>query len=164
VGRSLGAKCADTGSPLAAKKTTSYVGGGPGLASKFNPDTCQAIAESVFDGLSIADAAREANVNVKTVKNWLSRGRREGDGPYADFAEAVDRARQEATEREKPMDEADLRLVVSRAAKNGSVAAQKLYWEMLRAADDDPEESEDPFDRLDGPSEIEKARKKREAA
>jgi transposase-like protein len=133
-----------------------------GSKSKFTPDNCQAIVELIFDGVSISDAAREAGVNVKTVKNWLSKGRAEGEGPYADFAESVDRARGEVERREPPGTEEELRLVVWRAAKGGSVAAQKLYWEMLRASDDDEKEA-DPFDELDG-DELAEARAKREAA
>lgn len=130
--------------------------------SKFTPDNCQAIVELIFDGVSISDAARETGINVKTVKNWLSKGRAEDDGPYADFAASVDRARQEVEQREPPGTEEELRLVVWRAAKGGSVAAQKLYWEMLRASDDDEKEG-DPFDELDG-DELAEARAKREAA
>lgn len=131
--------------------------------SKFTPDNCQAIVELIFDGVSISDAARETGINVKTVKNWLSKGRAEGEGPYADFAESVDRARGEVEQRELPGTEEELRRVVWRAAKGGSVAAQKLYWEMLRASDDDHENEADPFDELDG-DELAEARAKREAA
>jgi transposase len=134
-------------------------------APKFNPDTCEAIVELVFDGLSTSDAARAAGVNVKTVKNWLTRGRREGDGPYSDFADAIERAREESAEREQPMDEDELRIVVSRAAKKGSVAAQKLYWEMLRSKKDPGgEKPADPFEELDGDDELAKARAKRKAS
>jgi hypothetical protein len=48
--------------------------------SKFTPDNCQAIVELLFDGVSIPDAARETGINVKTVKNWLSKGRAERVG------------------------------------------------------------------------------------
>jgi hypothetical protein len=132
--------------------------------SKFTSDNCQAIVELIFDCVSISDAARETGINVKTVKNWLSKGRAEGEGPYADFAESVDRARGEVEQRELPGTEEELRRVVWRAAKGGSVAAQKLYWEMLRASDGDDDQKEgDPFDELDG-DELAEARAKREAA
>ena len=55
------------------------------------------------------------------------------------------------------MDEAELKLAVSRSAKRGSVAAQKLLWEMLRAATDDPDEDDaDPFSELDQEDELAK--------
>lgn len=119
-------------------------------AKKFSPDTCQTIAELLFDGLSLRDAAREAQVSEKTVKNWLARGRREGDGPYADFAAAVELARAEAGDREQPMTVEELELAVSKAAKKGSVQAQKLLWEMLRAKKNNTDQgSDDPFAELD---------------
>ena len=134
-------------------------------ASKFNPDNCQAFAECIFDGLTIEEAARSIKVGQKTVKNWLARGRREDDGPYADFADAVDRVRQEREKREQAMDEDELRLVVSRSAKAGSVAAQKLLWEMIRVSDKDSDkEPKDAFESLDAEDELASAREKREAA
>lgn len=135
-------------------------------APKFQPDTCQLIAELIFDGLSLKDAAREAKVSEKTVKNWLTRGRKEGEGPYADFAVAIEQAREEAASREQPMTEEELRLVVSRAAKGGSVQAQKLYWEMLkRGHQDDPNQKpDDPFAQLDQDDELTAAREARAKA
>lgn len=132
-------------------------------ASKFNPDTCQTIAELVFDGLTIKDAARTADVREKTVKGWITKGRQEEAGPYRDFVNALDEARQEATEREQPMDADELKLAVSRAAKKGSVAAQKLLWEMLKVDKGSGEEQpRDPFEELDG-DEVAAARERRKS-
>jgi hypothetical protein len=125
--------------------------------SKFAPELCNSIVGLVATGLSIADSSRTVGVNHKTVKNWLARGRGEGEGPYREFAEAVDGARRTAKQR-KPMSLDELRGVVSMTALNGSVAAQKLYWEMLRAYEepdipDEPEgdeEEDNPFSELDG--------------
>jgi IS30 family transposase len=120
------------------------------MASKFTAENRGAILDLLADGISLRDACREVGINEKTVKGWLTRGRKEGDGDYAEFAVAVDASRQEAAEAEAPMNGDELRLVVSRAAKNGSVQAQKLYWEMLRAGEDPGEEEEaDPLAELD---------------
>ena len=63
-------------------------------ATRFVPEVRSALIESTAAGVSLADAANAANVRPKTVKDWLTRGRREDDGPYRDFARAIDEARQ----------------------------------------------------------------------
>jgi transposase len=130
-------------------------------ASKFNPDACQAICEATFDGLTIAEAAKAAGVAHKTVKNWLAKGRAElknGGGPYADFVLSIEDVRRQAEEKKQPMTEDELELVVSESARAGSVAAQKLYYEILQkkkgaggAGDADPA---DGFAALDGDDEL----------
>lgn len=129
------------------------------MASKFTAENRGALLDLLADGLSMKDACREIGVREKTVKDWLTRGRKEDDGDYAEFAAAVEATRQDATVFDEPMDEDELKLAVSRAAKKGSVAAQKLLWEMLRAATDDtPDEDADPFDVLDQEDELAKKR------
>lgn len=124
------------------------------MTTKFLPETRQAIIGLVGDGLCLKDAARAAGVREKTLKGWLTRGRKEDSGSYREFADAIDVARREVEAREKPMTRDELKLVVSRAAKNGSVAAQKLYWEMLhRGASTPPETPSDPFAELDAEGE-----------
>lgn len=128
-------------------------------SSKFTPEVRGALLGLLADGLVLKDACRETGVREKTVKGWLTRGRKEDEGDYAEFAAAVDASRQDAVDFEEPMDEAELKLAVSRAAKKGSVAAQKLLWEMLRAATNDPaDEDADPFDALDAEDEVAKKR------
>jgi hypothetical protein len=120
-------------------------------ASKFTPEITEGLLELVTDGLTIKDAALAMEVREKTVRNWLAKGRSEEDGPYAAFAEGIEEAQQEAESKEEPMDREELLLVVSRAARKGSVQAMKLMEELLRrGSDEDPEESQDPFDALDG--------------
>jgi len=124
-------------------------------ASKFTADVQQAFCEGIFDGLTIAEAAKGAGVASKTVKNWLSRGRKEGDGPYADFAASVEAARAEHQEKEVPMDYDELKLVVSKSAKAGSVQAMKLFEEMLRREAKEGgsgEDDDDPFGETDNVS------------
>ncbi len=118
------------------------------MVKKFHPDTCQAFCEGIFDGLTIAEAAKGAGIATKTAKNWLAKGRKEGDGPYADFAASVDEARTEHDEKEEPLDYDELKLVVSKSAKGGSVSAQKLLYEMLQRESKEGgsgEEEDDPF-------------------
>jgi len=83
-------------------------------------------------GVSLADACRHASVSDRTVRHWIARGRREPGTAYATLACEVDAARETAGD-VGPMDEAELRRVVSRAAKAGSMPAMKLLWEMHRA-------------------------------
>jgi hypothetical protein len=133
-------------------------------SSKFTPEVRGALLDLLADGLVLKDACRETEVREKTVKGWLTRGRKEDDGDYAEFAAAVDASRQDATDFESPMDEDELKLAVSRAAKKGSVAAQKLLWEMQRAATNDPaDEDADPFSALDSEDELAKKRAAAEA-
>lgn len=128
-------------------------------STKFTAETRAALLDLFADGLSLKDVCREVGLREKTVKHWLTRGRKEDEGDYAEFAAAVDASRQDAADFEAPMDEAELKLAVSRAAKKGSVAAQKLLWEMLRAATDDPADQDaDPFADLDAEDEVAKKR------
>jgi len=134
-------------------------------ASKFTPEICEGLVELVIDGLTIKDAARAMEVREKTVRNWLAKGRSEEGGPYAAFAEAIDEAQQEAEVREEPMDRDELLLVVSKAARKGSVQAMKLMEEMLRANKDPGDaKPKDAFEELDAEDELAKAREKRGTA
>ncbi len=120
-------------------------------ASKFTTEITEGLIELVGDGLTIKDAALAMEVREKTVRNWLAKGRSEEDGPYAAFAAAIEEAQQEVQDQEEPMDRDELALVVSKAARKGSVQAMKLMEEMLRrgANDDSDEKPSDPFDALD---------------
>ena len=82
-------------------------------------------------GLSLRDACRQVGVNENTARGWLRRGRQESEGPFADFAAAMEAAR--AVEAPfGPMTEKELKLHIWRAVKRGSVQAMKLYAEILR--------------------------------
>lgn len=125
-------------------------------ASKFTTEITEGIIDLVSDGLTIKDAALAVEVREKTVRNWLAKGRSEEDGPHAAFAEAIDEAQQEAEQQEEPMNREELMLVVSKAARKGSVQAMKLMEELLRrgANDDSDEKPSDPFDALDEDGEV----------
>jgi transposase len=126
------------------------------VASKFTPENRDGLLELLADGLSLKDACREVGLREKTVKGWLTRGRQEEGTDYAEFAAAVDSAREEAEQKEQPLDEEELMLVASRAAKKGSVAAMKLVYEMLRAkkGDSGGESEGKEFDDLEPDDEL----------
>lgn len=96
-----------------------------------------AVLKAIAAGASTADAARASKVGVRTVKDWLEKGRRDPDGRYGAFAQAVDGCREARTlpapEVLAAMDEDELALVVSQAAREGNVTAMRLRWEQLRA-------------------------------
>jgi hypothetical protein len=118
-------------------------------ASKFTREIRGGLIERTAAGVSLADASRALDVRLATVKGWLTRGRREDSGDYADFAQAVDQARGAARSRPEPMDANELAEVVSQMARAGSVQAAKLRWEMLRSEAGEPGTAQpDEFDEL----------------
>ncbi len=117
-------------------------------ATKFTPQARGALIERVASGVSLTDAARAIGLREKTVKGWITRGRREDEGDYTEFAQRIEQARREADERPQPMDPDELARVVSEAARRGSVAAMKLRHEQLGAEDAPEQEPADEFDEL----------------
>jgi hypothetical protein len=125
------------------------------LATKFTPENREGLLELLRDGLSLKDASRELDLREKTVKGWITRGNKEEGTEYAAFAVAVGEARQEFSDKIAPLDEDELMLVVSNAARKGSVAAMKLAYEMLRASKGDGgDESKGEFDDLEPDDEL----------
>lgn len=132
-------------------------------ATKFTPEIESALIDLIADGLSLADAARQVEVSEKTARNYLSKGRKDPDSRYGKFAAAVDGARADAAEREEPVDREELMLLLSRAARKGSVQAMQRLDDIFRreAGSDDPEESDDPFEKLGGPIDLAEVRKRK---
>lgn len=101
--------------------------------------------------MSFAEAAEAAGVRLGTAQGWRARGKREAEGPYADFTAAVEGAlKRETVEAMSPEEH---RQKVSEVARRGNVQALKLYWEMIRA-DSDSKSSErerpaEPFGEFD---------------
>ncbi|MEK6272975.1 MAG: hypothetical protein AABM42_10070 [Actinomycetota bacterium] len=106
------------------------------------------IAARLEYGVSLPDAATAEGARPETVRTWLRRGRREDSGPYADFAQAIEQARERCASRPEPMDADELAQVVSEMARNGSVQAAKLRWEMLRTPNGQEQPDADEFDEL----------------
>ena len=89
--------------------------------------------------LSFKDAATAVGVKVPTANAWLARGRKEDDGPYAEFADLVEKARAAAKAPIEPGDEAELRRRVWAMVEAGSREAAKLYWRMLHDGEAPPD-------------------------
>jgi hypothetical protein len=117
-------------------------------ASKFTPGVRGAILERTAAGLSLPDAARAVGVREATVKSWVTRGRREEDGEYAEFVIALDAAREEAQARPGPLTPEEFDLRLSEAVRGGSVQAMKLWAELHLAGEEAPQEPADGFDEL----------------
>lgn len=101
------------------------------------------VKAALVAGLSIDDAAREHHVSPRTINRWLARGRSDPDGPYGAFARAVDTARADRAlppMDERPLDAAELRVLVARAARKGNVRAMELAAKLLA---DDLEDDDD---------------------
>lgn len=119
-------------------------------ASKFTAEMRADLLERFAAGVSVREAALSAGVNEKTLKSWLTKGRRQPNGPFAEFTAAVEKARESSRFDAKPMDEAELIVVVSEAARRGNTQAMKLRWEMLgrdKVAEEEP--AADPLEALD---------------
>lgn len=105
------------------------------MAGKFTPQNRGALIQRFASGCTIPDACSAVGISEKTVKGWLTRGRREdgSDSDYAQFADAVDEAREAAKVAPEPMTEEEHRLAVSKSARLGNLKALDLYWKMLQA-------------------------------
>lgn len=84
------------------------------------------------DGLALVDAAREADVAQRTAERWLTKGRRDPEGKYGQFAAQVDALRADRQISDgQPMDEEEFKACVAAAARKGSVPAMKIAWQIL---------------------------------
>ena len=119
-------------------------------ATKFTPDMRGALLERFAAGCSLPDAASACDLNPTTLKGWLARGRKEKATEYAEFAQAVDEAREGYKNRPVPMDEDELVRVVSESARKGNTTAMKLRWEMLNSRkQEEAEKPSNPMEALD---------------
>jgi len=103
------------------------------------------IAAAVRDGSTIDEAARHAEVNVHTVRRWLSEGRKRPDGTHGEFARMVDEAR--AAQRVEldtgSMTYEEIERRLTEQIRAGSLGAIKV-WIGLHPQDRTPAE-DDPF-------------------
>lgn len=123
-------------------------------ASKFTPEVRGALIERFAAGCTVPDAASAVGVREKTLKNWLTQGRRDPGGVHGEFADAVDVARRDARCRPEAMTEEEHRVAVSDACRRGNVQALKLYWEMLLADRDVDDVAAEPVDPLGAADEL----------
>lgn len=110
--------------------------------TKFTPENRAALIERTSAGISLADAARDLEIRLPTVKSWITKGRKQTSGPYFAFVIEIDAARIKAAAAPEAMTPEEHRLKVAELCRKGSIAALKLYWEMLRA-DQNADETED---------------------
>jgi transposase-like protein len=110
---------------------------GPSVSTQFDKASAGIVA-SVEAGASIEDAARAADVAVATVRRWLREGRK-GKPTYVAFAGSVDGARGDRREAEKalagPLTVEEAELLLAGAARKGSVAALRIFFERLDETD-----------------------------
>jgi transposase-like protein len=115
----------------------------------------EGVLEALVAGVSVADTARQHGIASRTIDRWLARGRRDPESKYGPFAEAVDRARADRElppPGERPADPAELRLLISKAARKGNVQAMRLLWEVLGSEDGQDHARGDILDELGGGS------------
>lgn len=62
---------------------------GRGRRPKLTAETCWAICYALSQGTTLREAARLAGVGRTTLHRWLSRGRRDAEGPFRDFRNRV---------------------------------------------------------------------------
>jgi hypothetical protein len=132
-------------------------------ATKFTPENRAVILSHLRTGGSLAGACRDIGVRLKTAEGWLTRGRREDDGDYAEFAASVEEARLAHERAGMNADEFDGHL--AKAVRAGSVQAMKLWWE-IHGKEEPPDDGDQasPFDALDQEDELAKARARKEAS
>jgi hypothetical protein len=131
--------------------------------TKFTPENRAVILTQLRNGGSLAGACRDIDVRLKTAEGWLTRGRRERDGDYADFAQAVDEAR--AVHERAGMSPEDFDRHLAKAVRAGSVQAMKLWADLNlkpggKGADDPPEEPRDEMDELEAAGNVTPIRRK----
>jgi hypothetical protein len=66
----------------------------PGRPTLCTPEATAEVARYVTRGLPVKTAARAAGVSVRSINDWLVRGKA-GEEPYADFYEAIELAKAE---------------------------------------------------------------------
>lgn len=65
---------------------------------KFTPEARKAVLKAVSDGLPYKHCASLAGISYRTLKHWLTRGRRDEDGPYVAFLALVKKAQSKAVQ------------------------------------------------------------------
>ena len=122
-------------------------------ATRFTEGARAGLVARLEAGVPLSDAARAEGLPVDTVRSWLRRGRGEGAGEYADFAAGVERARAKARSARRPVpSEHDVLVLLSEAARNGSVSAMKelraYHRERGAAPSSERHDSVDALDEL----------------
>jgi len=67
-----------------------------GRKTKLTRKVQNAICASIRGGNYVEVSAQAAGITPQTLRNWMKRGEEEGEGPYFEFFEAVQKAKAEA--------------------------------------------------------------------
>ncbi len=110
------------------------------------------IVDAVKGGATIAEAAQQAEITERTVKRWLTEGRRNSASPYANFSFAIDFIREsrsvDPADAER-LDRDGMLHLLEQAARKGNVQAMKVWLDNHRAGGDEDEQSADPLAGVD---------------
>lgn len=94
---------------------------GEGRPTKLTPETQALMIESIQMGLPVRLACKRAGISHTAHYQWIKRGREEGEGLYADYVDAIEKAEAEGI---------FVRLVrLDMAAEAGSWRADTWYLE-----------------------------------
>lgn len=110
--------------------------------SAFEPYVRGQLVGAVRAGATLSDACRHAEVPENTVRGWLKRGRKELNTEYAAFEAEISTARTEAAADTASFEEA--LVLLSRAARAGSVRACQLLLEHHRSERERQEDEREP--------------------
>lgn len=142
-----GQRTSGSGTVRAALARASVPAAGPrGQRGRF-AEAAPVLVDAFAAGCSTRDAASAAGVGERTVKRWLTDGRRDPAGAFGSFARAVEDARTRAVEAGPALDAHELAVLVSEQARKGNTAAMRLRWQMLQAEREaaEPDVPADPF-------------------
>ena len=110
------------------------------------------IVNAVKAGATIAEAAQQAEITERTVKRWLTEGRRDAASPYANFSFAIDFIREsravDPTDSER-LDRDGMLHLLEQAARKGNVQAMKVWLDNHGPDGDEGEKPGDPLAGID---------------
>jgi hypothetical protein len=114
-------------------------------------DIAPRVLEAVRGGATVDEAAKLAEIPVKTVHSWATRGRKDAEGRYGAFARDLDAtraARRLPTSADRgALTREEWEACVAQAVRAGNVQAMKL-WADTHGAEGD---GDDPFAEFDPP-------------
>jgi hypothetical protein len=102
-------------------------------------------------GMSVADAARECGTKEGTVKHWLTKGRKEPESKYGNFAALADAIRQDRDEpaADERMDRDEVMRQLEKMIRKGNPQAAKLWLDHNKPEGDGDEKPADPLSEMD---------------
>ena len=104
------------------------------------------VVAAVRSGATLGEAAASNGVAERTVKQWLTKGRRDPASGYASFATVIDFMREfrAETSKEEPVDDEEVLLHLSKAIRSGNVQAMKVYVDAYRKRGEEGSEKKAP--------------------